>query len=313
MEFQRQRPKRPLPSAIDQAFAPGFSAIVDSGMRSCAMKFPNYWTRVTNPTGTVSARGWSDTSLDEAQANAENRLSRIINALQNNRARDLDNYSYVVDNVICEEVIDRIVAADNERAVISRNAYGALILNTKHLMIVDIDLPNTARGCLAALFPKKKSSGPSPQQQILDRIHAWQASNPRTSVRIYKTFNGYRVMMPSMYVDEIDSQVVDMMAALGSDPLYIKLCRSQSCFRARLSPKPWRINLATPPTRFPFGDGDQQEAFEKWNQEYIQKAKEYAVCQFVSALGEDDPKPEHLALIELHDQLCCSSQPKPLA
>ncbi len=42
------------------------------------MKFPTFWIRLQNPKGTVTARGWSDVSLDEATRNAQNRLIRIL-------------------------------------------------------------------------------------------------------------------------------------------------------------------------------------------------------------------------------------------
>ena len=73
------------------------------------MKFPTFWIRLQNPNGTVTARGWSDVSLDEATRNAQNRLIRILAALKSKHRDGLDRYSYVIDNVICEEVIDRIV------------------------------------------------------------------------------------------------------------------------------------------------------------------------------------------------------------
>ncbi len=41
------------------------------------MKFPTFWIRLQNASGTIGARGWSDLSLDEATRNAEVRLQRI--------------------------------------------------------------------------------------------------------------------------------------------------------------------------------------------------------------------------------------------
>ena len=34
---------------------------------------------------------------------------------------------------------------------------------------------------------------------------------------------------------------------LGADPPYRRLCRTQKCFLARLTPKPWRCGVAKPP------------------------------------------------------------------
>jgi hypothetical protein len=51
------------------------------------MKFPAFWIRSKNASGTIAARGWSDTSQDEAARNAEDRLQRILAASLNRNAR----------------------------------------------------------------------------------------------------------------------------------------------------------------------------------------------------------------------------------
>ena len=107
------------------------------------MRFAKFWTVAQNPKGSVSARGWSDSSQEEADRNAAVRLERILAWLRN-RNDDLDRYSYVIDNAICEEVLHRIENGRGaEIAVISRNAYGSKILNSKNVMIVDIDVEST--------------------------------------------------------------------------------------------------------------------------------------------------------------------------
>lgn len=41
-----------------------------------------------------------------------------------------------------------------------------------------------------------------------------------------------------------------LLTDFGSDPLYIRLCRLQESFRARLTPQPWRCRLQSLPVRF---------------------------------------------------------------
>ncbi len=53
------------------------------------MKFPTFWARVSNPRGTVIARGWSENSLEEATSRAQDRLQRILHALKNRRNFEL--------------------------------------------------------------------------------------------------------------------------------------------------------------------------------------------------------------------------------
>ena len=45
------------------------------------MRFPKFWKQVENQARTVSARGWSDHSLEEAEQNAKVRLERILAAI----------------------------------------------------------------------------------------------------------------------------------------------------------------------------------------------------------------------------------------
>lgn len=43
--------------------------------------------------------------------------------------------------------------------------------------------------------------------------------------------------------DPLDAAVSKCFQALGADPTYVRMCRNQRCFRARVSPKPWRIGI----------------------------------------------------------------------
>jgi len=52
------------------------------------VKFPRYWTRVKNESGLVVARGWSETSHDEALVNAKARLNRILDYLRSDKPLD---------------------------------------------------------------------------------------------------------------------------------------------------------------------------------------------------------------------------------
>lgn len=137
------------------------------------MKFPRYWAREQNDSGRVVARGWSASSLEEARANAQARLHRILDALR--RGTPPAPYRYVIDGVICEEVIDRIFDHDVETAVISRNAYGSLVMNTKRLMFVDIDLPPD--GLWQRLKSWCSASAATPEQRALCRVRQWQRDN----------------------------------------------------------------------------------------------------------------------------------------
>ncbi|MCA9158594.1 MAG: hypothetical protein KDA72_09715 [Planctomycetales bacterium] len=271
------------------------------------MKFPKYWTRAVNSTNKVVARGWSEVSQEEADRNAQARLRRILAALKPPRSFDLklERYDYVIDNVICEEVVDRIEQGGRELGVVSRNAYGSLILNAAELMFVDIDFPKPHRGgCLFVGWFRRRPVEPPPEETALASVRRWQAAHPDISLRVYRTYAGLRLMVINRAFTSVDEAAVEVMQQLGSDTLYVQLCRSQHCFRSRLSPKPWRIGMQKIPAKFPFETSAEQQAFEQWNARYVATAANYRVCRLVEILGDAAPLEQHFGLIDLHDRLC---------
>lgn len=280
------------------------------------MRFPAYWTQVSNKEKTVFANGWSDVSFDDAQANADSRLIRILNWLSGAPGRDLDRYSYEVDHVICEEVVDRICNENgDELAVVSRNAYGAIVLNAAVLMFVDIDFPVIRKrsNLFGWLFGKSAEPVQDPQQVVLSRVREWSIKHPEISLRVYRTFAGIRLMVPNRVFEPSEPRAVEMMRELGCDELYITLCKSQKCFRARMSPKPWRIGEKSPEIKFPSTIENKKSDFANWLKRYISKSKNFKVCSYLETIGDSVVLDTHGELIQLHDRLCCSDVDLPLA
>lgn len=262
-----------------------------------------------NESGRVVARGWSEVSPDEALANAQARLNRILDYLRSDKP--LDEYQYVFDQVICEEVIDRISDQDGEAAVISRNAYGALVMNTPRLMFIDIDLPKPITGLgqrIRSWFSRPTDTA-SPEQRGLDEIRQWQAEHDQYTLRVYRTRAGFRLLVVNWCFDGPDEAAMRILDELKSDRLYRRLCRSQRCFRARLSPKPWRVGAGQSPAPFPFASQSGEQQYQAWYQRYTRLAGAFSVCHHVETLGQDPPHDGVIALIEYHDALCCGSHP----
>lgn len=277
------------------------------------MKFPIYWKRVQNEKGTLSARGWSDLSSDDAMQNARKRLDRIQTALRSDTLDQLRNdYQYVSDHLICEFVVDRIL--DNqgvEVGIVSRNAYGSLILNTSRLMMIDIDLPQeSVRGWFQRVFGRSKSDR---QEEKLQQLREWQKLHPEFTFRVYRTAGGLRLLASNRVIDQIDQNLFMIMEDLNADPLYLKLCRQQKCFRARLMPKPWRIGMSRPPKTFPFENIQAEKEFDAWFGRYLEGAKQYKVCRYLTTLGSAPIHPAIVQLIDLHDQFCCREEELTLA
>ena len=239
------------------------------------------------------------------------RLQRILAWLHNPEIdRDLDRYRYVIDNAICEQVIDRITDFDGQEiAVISRNAYGSLVLNVRCVMIVDIDVASTMKrpGMFAKWFGARSPSFDSLVASKLETIREWQAEHADYAFRIYRTAAGLRAIVTDRIFETIDVSALRIMTELDSDPLYRDLCKSQKCFRARLTPKPWRIGCQPPLQKFPFASVESERKFESWCEKYSQRAKQVAVCEFLEAIGPLYSHPTAQQIVGLHDSFCCSA------
>jgi hypothetical protein len=94
-----------------------------------------------------------------------------------------------------------------------------------------------------------------------------------------------------------------MLRAFESDPLYVRLCQAQACFRARLTPKPWRCGMNTPPSRYPWENYDAEFRYREWEQRYERASAQYSVCKLVKQLGPQEIHPDVAPILALHDRL----------
>jgi hypothetical protein len=105
-----------------------------------------------------------------------------------------------------------------------------------------------------------------------------------------------------------------ILTELGCDPLYIKLCKTQECFRARLTPKFWRCrSLSAPPNRFPWETPEDERKFREWEKTYDNERRKYSTCRFVAAIGNASPIAEARLIIQEHDRIACSGNSELLA
>lgn len=276
------------------------------------MRFPNHWYRAT--ANKLVAWGWSEHS--EAKRNAVARLEKIQRWLSSDQDEELARYHYEVDDVIREFVIEQIVGTKNEiLGVVSRNAYGSLILNAASMLIVDIDIEHhvTRPSLLGRLLGKHGVDADSIRQHRLELIRSLSRQNPNWSLGVYQTAAGLRVIVTNEFFPAQDAFVASIMDMLMADRLYRKLCRTQNCFRARLTPKPWRIGLTETAPKFPFPNSDVESEFDRWYKKYLQRAAKYSVCQKIAHFGPDETIPECRPLVELHDRLTLSNSTLPLA
>jgi hypothetical protein len=102
------------------------------------------------------------------------------------------------------------------------------------------------------------------------------------------------------------------MKGFSADPHFMMLCRLQKSFRARLTPKPWRIGLPAPPGEHP-RDPAAQAAFGAWLQKYEAAARGYASARFVEAIGTGLPSSEARVIVDEHDRTARAAESVPLA
>ena len=265
------------------------------------MKFFRYWAAATaKPDGLdhpVHCFGGSNTSLEEARQNAEAVARRTASAIVSGSPPV--GYGYL-DRPLREEVVEVVPPGEEPpAAVITRNGYGALVLNTARVLFADIDYEPP--GCLVSLFSRGRAKDDA---EILERIRDIAAEG-ELGLRIYRTANGFRVMVTNREFEPNSEEAVDLLSMFGSDPMYIKLCRAQESFRARLTPKFWRCDIRRPPPRIPWENEAQEQAYRRWEAEYEKKCEPYTTCALIGSFGEEKVHSAVEPVIAIHDQYAC--------
>lgn len=273
------------------------------------MNIPKYWAKsaqsVTAPDGrkyALSRWQWSDISTRDAHQRAKARIAELVQKVM--ASETLNRYAYG-ERPLREE---RLQAVTNRRgkevAIITRNAYGALILNTEDAMFVDIDFDSDQRidfgSALNNLFGREQEN---PEDEPLQNIQAWWERHPEISIRVYRTYAGLRCLVTSHVFDPTQSSAYKILTELDSDPLYVRLCRMQNCFRARLTPKPWRCNVVKPPSRYPWSDAASEMRYRQWEKRYDGITSTYATCRLIKEFGSGECHPDVEPVQKFHDRL----------
>jgi hypothetical protein len=330
------------------------------------MLIPRYWSRAESQATTPDGRPvrfhvWrgSRSSDSDAQALANDAVGRIADRIQRG-AGFPERYAYG-DRPLREEVIREISAttwdADTPDAALTRNTYGAVVLNAGRAFFIDVDVePAPAApsqhassssaqnpadavwnvveslpmpGALKSIFgsirkattpppaPSASAAPPpppaDPQSAALGRLRAWVASHPEWRVRVYRTHSGLRYLVTHAPFGPTDGDAQAAMTALGADPQYVKLCAVQKSFRARLTPKPWRIGVDNPPVTFPYENPASEQVMRQWEAAYDRASQGRATAQFVEEMGGGSEHPDITPLRALHDEHTRATSGLPLA
>lgn len=280
------------------------------------MKIAKYWSKQhldfdnpPNPPAQLVFWGISEHSEQDAASNAQNQLQRW--ALQLREGISISRNYQLDMQEIREELIEDILLEDGTRiGAITRNVYGALVLNTEYLLIADIDTPSPSlwRRILAwfgVSYPSKA--------RVIEALEQLQQRQPEVTLRIYETFAGLRVFVIHQSFKHDSAQAMQWLSRLGADKRYKKLCELQQCYRARLTPKPWRCGLTHPPSSsYPRENTLNQQRFANWLTRYESSSRQFSAVHFINQLGRPAPDIILRQLIEVHDRLAVNGT-KPLA
>jgi hypothetical protein len=304
---------------------------------------------------TVRRFGWSDISPQDAQAQADARaqeaLERILSGENLKRREPKLAYNGAEGVPIREEIVSR-----HGETVITRNVYGALCLNTPNVLFADIDLQfdpscrltlftflamlcgagamgfateSRALGMILGLVALvlsgtaakglhrlRQQIGGGAEQVARQRIARFVEHHPHWSLRVYRTPAGLRVLATQQTFQPGENAVADCFAALGADPIYVRMCLHQQCFRARVSPKPWRIgirdHLRPRPGVWPVTP-EHLPRRKAWIAEYEAAAAGFASCEWIDSLGSGLIHSDVRPVQELHDELSRATNRLPLA
>lgn len=303
---------------------------------------------------TVRRFGWSDESESAAQAHAETRAEEALAAiLAGERLPRRERLTaYGVEGVPIRE---QIVARHGD-VVLTRNSYGAICLNTPDVLFADIDLVRSeftlpvwislpvllavawalsaswgwwsallAAGLLVLLVNAlgngyrrwRTARRGGLEAAALAKVHAWTDTHPDWHLRVYRTPAGLRLLAMQQTFAPKDAVLREFFPALPADGLYVSMCRVQQCFRARLTPKPWRIGMTKRirPRRAAWSSA-QAGLPERlaWIADYEGRSLGYAACRYVASYGavaQVNSKAEQVRA--LHDTMTRAHSDLPLA
>ncbi|MFK5921142.1 MAG: hypothetical protein QM496_03125 [Verrucomicrobiota bacterium] len=236
------------------------------------------------------------------------RATTIANIIREKGVTSSNEYLYG-NRPLREEVLEEwIDDAETNYAVVSINSYGCKVLNTASSMFVDVDFPKPVGLSFFVELVKSLFGSKSPcarevfEHEAIAKLQNLALSDPRFGVRIYRTFAGLRYLITHIHADPTSTTTSRIMELLGADPLYVKLCQRQECFRARLSPKPWRCGIKQTKKHFPWKSVADEKTFRDWQDEYSEKSQHFASCHYLDQIGDTTMDAKISRVVEFHDK-----------
>ncbi len=264
------------------------------------MKIYKFWTvekqkiTIDGTVQEVTCYGGSNISIEDARVRAREKIEKIERKIAGERHL-FDGYE--------AEIREEILQIIDDHSAITRNRYGAQVLNTENVMFLDIDKPKVT---FSGLFKKKDNQ--SAKTQIFEMVRKLATTKYKDyCFRIYETYQGARVIVFGKDFDPRARETKKMMDEFNCDPLYTMLCIKQGCYRARLTPKPYRIKVRGYKVKYPRDDDSE---FQRWLSEYESVSRGFSVCKLIEQIGTG---PYNNDVIRIHDELTGIAYPQKLA
>jgi hypothetical protein len=264
------------------------------------MKLFTHWSKVESiqPIGgvnaTLTAYGGSNLSLEDAEKQGKIKIDKILKKIAGDR-HAFDDYEVPIR----EEILSRLDAQN----IVTRNLYGAEVLNSESLIFLDID---EAKKSLFSFFSKSGSQ----KERILAMVRKKAASpaHSRLGFHIYETAKGVHVIVTGVSHAGSSNEGQALLREFECDELYRKLCKKQNCYRARLTPKPHRLKLPKIRAKVP-RTASETSTLEQWIHKYNQASTGFATCKYLEAVGMTTRNP----IIDFHDQRTRAKSGLPVA
>jgi hypothetical protein len=181
------------------------------------LKIYHFWhkesveIRIAGEPTRITVFGRSDVSVDEARNDALERARRVERKIA---GEPFSKGEYTVD--IREEIVLEI----DPHNIVTRNRYGARVLNTETVMIIDIDRHRPT--FLEALGIRKRDN----KAAILEDLGKL-AARPEYSAlgfRAYETLMGVRLIVTGAYFDPTSDKGRALLRQTHADPMFARLC-----------------------------------------------------------------------------------------
>ena len=291
------------------------------------MRFPPFWHRAALPdeppppspypiAPPFIGHGWSYESEDDARTQALAKAQRVKNHFVHHtgeRPAWAWTYYPADGDIIREVVLERSRDVAPVAWVISRNSYGAHVLNVDGMAIIDVDAPERPSpdvwpefGLRSMLrrFVGAPQQPPTPadpadamQPGLIELLDAQTLGG-----RLYRTAGGFRIVITSEPMRWDDPRLDALMSTTGADPQYVRLCRQQQCCRARLTPKSWRVGVPAPVrVPRPWTAPDHWDPAD-WSARYDAASVGYVVAREVHRFGSSLVHRDLRDVLDVHER-----------